>query len=813
MAIALLVLSVSTARASAGPAMRAVAYAGYRFEVPASWPVFDLSRQPQTCVRFDLHAVYLGTPGADQNCPSWLFGTTETILIQPGPLDAQRQTLQIPVSNQITATAPGISVTATFDTQPAVIVSILASAGLASPTLAAARSAGGGGSARELVASAARAHDAAWTADVAATQELPASADDYVGLGFDACAAPSSAVMQAWLQSSPYRAIGIYIGGADRSCYQQNLTSAWVAQQAAAGWHFIPMYAGPQASLGQLTAPVPQGIADANDAVAQAQQLGFGPGTPLYYDMEAYLPPESGPAMQFLSAWTTQLHNLGYAAGVYVASDSGTTDLARQYQAGGVATPDVIFDALWNGQANTNDPNIPSGEWTGGRRLHQFSGNVAQSFGGDPMLIDQDYLDVTLGAATPSASPSPSSSSSASPSASAAPSPSPSPSPTPSPSPATSASPSPSGSPSQSSSPPLTSSPSASSSPPAPSLPSPSAPPSLQIATGGTVQASSAVITAAGSPAVFFVGKAHHLVEESESASGDWTLTNLGGVVSSTPSVVEVGSGTLDVFYRGPDNRLWERTNNGTGWLAAQRLGQMGPVGTPEAIAQPGGVIDVFWQGFHGVRLWHAQYVPGLGWTGPQNLGGTLGGTPSPVLQPSGEVQVFWKSKVYGELWRVYRDPDSNTWGSPQDLGMGQLGGSPQAVALPNGDVDVFWRGSAGQHLVYSVELSPAGTPAAPANPGGARGTGQPRPIMASGGEWLLLRGQDGGLRAATRTTDGQWPASLPVAKIAGLESAPYAAVGPPDGPLVVFWIDASDRLWAAQFTQTAGWTEPVDLT
>jgi hypothetical protein len=324
---------------------------------------------------------------------------------------------------------------------------------------------------------------------------------------------------------------------------------------------------------------------------------------------------------------------------------------------------------------------------------------------------------------------------------------------------------------------------------------------------------SSAVVTASGSVAVFFAGKAHHLIEESETSSGQWTQTNLGGILSSAPSVVQIGSSTLDVFYRGADNRLWERTNNGAGWLAAQRLAQLGPVGAPEAVAQPSGLIDVFWQGLHGVRLWHAQYNPALGWTGPRALGGTLAGSPSPVEQPSGEIQVFWKGKVYGELWRVVRDPESGTWGSPQDLGLGRLGGLPQAVALPNGEVDVFWRSSTGQHVVDYVELSPAGGPAGPTNPGGAHGTGQPWPVMAAGGEWLLLRGKDSRLRAATRATDGRWPASLPVAGISGLASAPFAAAGPQDGPLVVFWIDAGDHLWAARFAQGAGWTEPVDLS
>jgi Domain of unknown function (DUF1906) len=60
----------------------------------------------------------------------------------------------------------------------------------------------------------------------------------YTGRGFDACTAPSSAAMQAWL-ASPYRAVGVYIGGVNRACTQPNLTAAWVSAQQAAGWHLI----------------------------------------------------------------------------------------------------------------------------------------------------------------------------------------------------------------------------------------------------------------------------------------------------------------------------------------------------------------------------------------------------------------------------------------------------------------------------------------------------------------------------------------------------------------------------------------------
>ncbi len=780
----------TSAVAAPATALQAVSYAGYRFEVPASWPVINLASQPQTCVRFDLHAIYLGTPAVDESCPGWLLGATEAILIQPAPRSVPRQSVENTLTNRIIASAPRISITATFDSDPAEIISILASAGLSAPRLTAATPAGRGGSARELTVDAAPVRNAASAAGRA--QDLPAAVGSYVGLGFDTCTAPSSSVMQAWLQDSPYRAIGIYIGGADTACDQPNLTAAWVQQQAAAGWRFIPMYAGPQAAFGQLTSPAQQGVADANDAVAQAQSLGFGPGTPLYCDMEAYPSSESAAALQFLDAWTSQVHQLGYAAGVYASSDSGVSDLGQQYQNGGSSTPDVIFDALWNGESDTNDSNIRAGDWAGGRRVHQFSGNASQSFGGDSMLIDQDYVDVTLPTQpVPVASVTPL----------------PTPSVTQSPAPTPSVTPPPAVTPQPSAS--VTAAASASATP-APSASTTPAPPTGAPPSSGTSQASPAVVTPGGTTELFYTDSGH-LVEQYASTGSEWTRTELAGDASGVPSAVQVGSDTVDVFYRGTDGFLWEVTSSGTGWLPPQQLTRMGRVGTPEAVSAPDGVIDVFWQGLTGFHLWHAQYIPTTGWAGPQYLGGVLGGQPYPVEQPSGAVQVFWRGLVYRNLWRVARST-SGTWGSPQDLGMGDLGSAPQAVALPTGEVDVFWRGLGQQRDWFTVLLpGAAATPARPIMPGAASGSGQAWPVLGAGGEWLLFEGRYGGLRTLTRTADSKWSGSR-WAGISGLASFPFAAAGPESGPLEVFWLSTTDQLWTASCTQGTSWSKPIEL-
>jgi hypothetical protein len=51
--------------------------------VPSDWPVYDLEADPTTCVRRDMHAVYLGHPGPDMRCPANALGRTETVLVEP----------------------------------------------------------------------------------------------------------------------------------------------------------------------------------------------------------------------------------------------------------------------------------------------------------------------------------------------------------------------------------------------------------------------------------------------------------------------------------------------------------------------------------------------------------------------------------------------------------------------------------------------------------------------------------------------------------------------------------------------------------
>jgi hypothetical protein len=235
-----------------------------------------------------------------------------------------------------------------------------------------------------------------------------AGVDYYSGLGFDACTAPATTTMSAWL-ASPYRAIGIYIGGNSRGCQQPNLTPSWITTVQAQGWSMLPIYVGDQAPCTtyrnristDLFAAALQGIASANDAANQAAALGLGRGTPIYYDLESY--PRSTtcspPVKSFVHAWVYQLHQRGHVAGFYSSSETGIRDQVAFAADPNYQKPDQIWFARWNGNPTLADPVIPSTLWAHHQRHHQYVGGHNETWGGITINIDNDSSDGAVAAA------------------------------------------------------------------------------------------------------------------------------------------------------------------------------------------------------------------------------------------------------------------------------------------------------------------------------------------------------------------------------------------------------------------------------
>ena len=705
-AVAVLGLGSQAALAAApASALKTVTYLGYDFSVPAGWPVISTSPTSATCVRFDRHAIYLGDPGQNQDCPSGLLGTTEAILVQPSaaPVSAA-SAAEDQASRRITVVSPGIDVTATYDTDPALVRQILASASLPSAAPGGTPAASSGGPARLNAAQRAAAPAAAGTV-------LPARATSFTGRGFDACAAPSPAVMSAWKASSPYGAVGIYIGGAERACAQPNLTAGWVAQQAAAGWHFLPTYVGVQAEFSQITSPASQADAAAQDAVTQAAALGFGPGTPVYYDMEAYPASQKSKALAFLSAWTTALHAAGFKSGVYSSSSSGITDLVASFTK--EAMPDVIWDALWNGDANTADPAIPAADWASQQRAHQFHGGADATYGGDTVEIDQDYLDVNV---LPPAPVSPGQAAlvthsgavadyvirsrnlftyyQTSPGGSF------------------------SGPKKLTSTGNLTGIPSA--------VQASNGTISVyarttggavktvwQAAPGGAVTRTAnlgghttaspvAIATHKGTVAVYAVGTDRDLFTYYQTSPGGGfkgpkKLTG-GASLTGTPSAVQVANGTISVYARttgGAVQAVWQ-TAVGEAITKSRTLGGH-IIASPAAIATAGDTIAVYAIGTNRQLYGYDQPVPGAAFTAPAKLtsNGGLTGTPIPIPNAAGTVSVFART-VSGTLRAKWQSVAGGPFAGGSSLG-GHIAGDLAGVAGSDGSAALYGTGTDGR--------------------------------------------------------------------------------------------------------------------
>lgn len=410
--VAILVAGLHPApSAEAAAPSRLVSYHGYRLAVPSGWPVYRLSARSGVCVRFDRHAVYLGRPGVNERCPTDAMGRTEAILVQP--LRGARPMPLAGSSQRVVVRTQSVVVTATWRSHPGLIRRALGVRTLApSPPVAPIRR---------------------WVTPVAqlrpqlASRTLgPPAAPGaiYNGLGFDACSAPSVAAMARWAASSPFAAVGIYIGGVNAACAQPNLNAAWVSQESQAGWHLIPIYVGLQAPSNSCkcagisaNAPTTEGTAAGADAVTQAQALGIGQGNPIYFDMEGYPHTTSNTSsvLDFLAAWTARLHAVGYKSGVYSSTGSGMADLVSQIGTG-YLEPDDVWFANPNGEATVSDPSLPALDWAYGQRLHQYQSGHEATYGGTTIDIDSDYLDgltaaagsaVTIAAAPPVASAPP----------------------------------------------------------------------------------------------------------------------------------------------------------------------------------------------------------------------------------------------------------------------------------------------------------------------------------------------------------------------------------------------------------------------
>ncbi|MFE1321211.1 DUF1906 domain-containing protein [Kitasatospora phosalacinea] len=239
------------------------------------------------------------------------------------------------------------------------------------------------------------------------SRRAPLPAEVFTGAGFDACTAPPLETMRAWWGTSPYGAVGIYTSGRQRACAQPRLTAAWVREVRAMGWRLVPTHVGRQAPCmtasgkAQRIDPakaVQQGKEEAAEAVRAVKDLGLRTGTPVYLDIEAYPRGDSACSQavtDFAVGWTQALHKAGFRSGFYSSTDAGIADLAAAARAGSAPLPDAVWYARWDDRATTTDGAGRLGDdlWADHARIHQYRGNVQETYGGAALTVDRDQLD------------------------------------------------------------------------------------------------------------------------------------------------------------------------------------------------------------------------------------------------------------------------------------------------------------------------------------------------------------------------------------------------------------------------------------
>jgi hypothetical protein len=442
-----------TAAKVTAPAMKTVEYRGYAIRVPATWPVYSLSKDPRRCVRYDVNAVYLGPPGPNPNCPAHLVGRADTISIggpaTPGPrstpvrtdlraaVGARRAGADMPAApgtimqnaqlRELSVAMPDSApaITATYGTSADEIMQVLA--GVRRITQ---QSAPTGTTAPNPVQqpSGGTPTPGPWPTNPAPPSWIPPSwptpAPTGTGLptqppnpvpssspppvpagalaGFDTCGAPSLQTMKAW--RAKYSVAAIYIGGQEMGCGYGNLSKSWVQSAEAMGWSLMPTFVGLQAPCNSFSDEINpsqaalQGQQAATQAVSDAASFGLGPGSPIYFDMEAYNETKAScvtAVLTFLGAWDRQVQASGYVSGVYSSAGSGVINLQNTSSVGGhpLARPQAIWFALWDNAVNlTGSPYMTPAVWSASARSKQYAGPRVVTVGGVSLNIDSDLV-------------------------------------------------------------------------------------------------------------------------------------------------------------------------------------------------------------------------------------------------------------------------------------------------------------------------------------------------------------------------------------------------------------------------------------
>jgi len=233
----------------------------------------------------------------------------------------------------------------------------------------------------------------------------------FKGQAFDTCHTPSSSVMRAWYGTSPFGAVGVYIGGRARACPNEpNLTSDWVRTVDSTGWKLLPVYVGSQSPCVRAhnkrrhamshSRPVHRGATEGRDAVRQAKKLRMGKHSAIYLDMESYDNSDTRCAattLRFIQGWNRAVQKADYIPGFYSSADSGIEHMEGARKAGRKYLPQMLWFARWRVPPSLNNEKyLDKKAWQPHRRIHQYDGNVKRTYGGHALHIDRNLMDAPV---------------------------------------------------------------------------------------------------------------------------------------------------------------------------------------------------------------------------------------------------------------------------------------------------------------------------------------------------------------------------------------------------------------------------------
>ena len=285
-------------------------------------------------------------------------------------------------------------------------------------------------------------------------------------------------------------------------------------------------------------------------------------------------------------------------------------------------------------------------------------------------------------------------------------------------------------------------------------------------------------------------------------SSGVWQATD---ILASGLLEDPVAGSLPDAAWVGTGGSLRRVAFDGSRWAAPETLPTGGQrlSGRPAIATDATGVENIFWRG-PDHRLYHDYLLDGS-WVGPEAIADDLRSDPVAVSVPTtGELVVLARGR--GHSLQLSRFA-SGRWRSPRglDLATSSVSARPSAVLDPTGSVDVFWRQPDGQletARLSGVTLSAPtsiGTSAETAPAGTTAGTTVAATYGAAAAREVRISSSDG----------TSWTPDQVVVSGRMIPGAP--AIVAVDGGLCVLWITRPGALQAVAGI-TGAWDPPVTV-